>query len=156
MRKTAAALAVASLLSATALSAETVTELSSADRSAIRITIYNGNLAAVSETRRLSIAAGLNRLAFGDVAARIEPETALLEGGDFTFIEQTFDYDLLTPEKLIAKALGKTVTVARTNPATGKTDTEEATVLSANGGVVLQFPDRIEIFQQGEIGRAHV
>ncbi len=129
--------------------AQETTQLSEDDRSDIRITIYNGNFAAISETRALSISAGLNRIEFADVSARIQPETALLEGGDFEFIEQNFDYDLLSPQKLIEKAVGKTILVERTNPATGRTSIEEATVLSTNGGVVLQFEDTIEIFGQG-------
>jgi hypothetical protein len=148
MTKTIAA-ALTLLLSATAVSAETVSELTSAERNALRITVYTNGFAAVSETRALDIPAGLNRLEFGDVSAQIEPETALLEGGAFEFIEQNFDYDLLTPEKLIEKAVGKTVVVERTNPATGRTALEEATVLSANNGVVLRFKDGIEVFQQG-------
>jgi len=144
-----AAFAAVFLLSSTALSAETVTELSAADRSAVRITIYNNDFAVISETRALNIPAGPNRLEFGDVSAMIEPETALLEGDDFEFIEQYFDYDLLTPAKLIEKAVGRQILVERMNPASGRTSVEEALVLSANDGVVLQFKDGIEIFQQG-------
>ncbi|MEE8294701.1 MAG: DUF4139 domain-containing protein, partial [Sphingomonadales bacterium] len=129
--------------------AQETTRLSEEDRSDIRITVYNGNFAAISETRALSVGAGLNSIEFGDVSAQIQPETALLEGGDFQFIEQNFDYDLLTPGKLIEKAVGKIILVERTNPATGRKSTEEALVLSTNNGVVLQFEDSIEIFGQG-------
>jgi len=131
-----------------ALAEDTVT-LDENTRTNIRITVYNGNFAAVSETRYLSVGQGLNRIEFADVSAMIEPETALLEGGDFTFIEQNFDYDLMSPQKLIEKALGRTILIERTNPATGRKETQEAKVLSVNEGVVLQFKDRIEIFGQG-------
>lgn len=119
------------------------------DRSDIRITVYNGNLASVSETRAVSLNKGVNRIEFADVSAQIEPETALIAGGDFQFIEQNFDYDLLEPEKLIQKAVGKTIIVERTNPGSGEVTIEEAEVLSANNGVVLRFKDGIEVFQQG-------
>lgn len=132
-----------------AIAQEAVQTLTEDDRSNIRITIYNGNLAVVSETRALSLDAGLNRIEFADVSAQIQPETALLKGGDFQFIEQNFDYDLLTPQKLIEKAVGQTVMIERTNPATGRSEIQEATVLSTNGGIVLQFEDSIEIFSQG-------
>lgn len=144
---------LSALLLSTAISlpafAQETTKLSEVDRSDIRITIYNGNFAAISETRTLSVGEGLNSIEFGDVSAQIQAETALLEGGDFQFIEQNFDYDLLTPGKLIEKAVGKTILVERTNPATGRTRAEEALVLSTNNGVVLQFEDSIEIFGQG-------
>ncbi|HXV73759.1 MAG TPA: DUF4139 domain-containing protein, partial [Sphingomonadales bacterium] len=149
MPKIAAAFVLSLLLSSTAPSAETVTVLDGSERTALRITVYNNNFAAVSEARALSVPEGLNRIEFGGVSAMIEPETALLEGGDFEFIEQNFDYDLLSPGKLIEKAVGKQILVERMNPATGKTNVEEATVLSANNGVVLRFRDGIEIFQQG-------
>ncbi|MHA1543812.1 MAG: DUF4139 domain-containing protein [Alphaproteobacteria bacterium] len=144
---------LSALLLSTALTlptlAQETTKLSEDDRTDIRITVYNGNFAAISETRTLSVGQGLNLIEFADVSAQIQPETALLEGGEFTFLEQNFDYDLLTPGKLIEKAVGKTILVERTNPRTGRTTTEEALVLSTNGGVVLQFEDSIEIFGQG-------
>lgn len=129
--------------------AQETTKLSEEDRTDIRITVYNGNFAAISETRTLSVGEGLNLIEFADVSAQIQSETALLEGGEFTFLEQNFDYDLLSPGKLIEKAVGKTILVERTNPRTGRTSTEEALVLSTNNGVVLQFEDSIEIFGQG-------
>ena len=62
----------------------------------------------------------------------------------FRLQEQNFDFDPLTPEKLLEKNLNKTVTVIRTNPATGAETRETATVLATNGGTVLKFADRIE------------
>ena len=59
-------------------------------------------------------------------------------------LEQNFDFDLLTPEKLLEKYVGKTVSLVKTNPATGVETTEQATVLSANNGVVLKVGNRIE------------
>lgn len=148
LKTLAAALLLSTAIAYPGLSQETVS-LDESARTDIRITVYNGNFAAISETRNLSVGEGLNRIEFADVSAGIQPETALLEGGDFQFIEQNFDYDLLTPQKLIEKALGKTIMVERTNPATGRTETQEALVLSVNNGVVLQFEDSIEIFGQG-------
>ena len=64
------------LLLTTAISlpalAEDVDQISSTadDRTDIRITIDNGNLAAVSETRTLTLARGLNNIEFADVSAR--------------------------------------------------------------------------------------
>jgi hypothetical protein len=78
----------------------------------------------------------------------MRPETALLQSSsqqqDIVVIEQNFDFDLLTPEKLLEKYVGRTIGVVKTHPTTGEETVEEATVLSSNNGVVLRVGDRIE------------
>jgi hypothetical protein len=77
----------------------------------------------------------------------MQPETALLRGGtgvELKLVEQNFNFDLLTPEKLLEKSVGQTVRVARVNPANGQETIVDAKVLSAAQGVVLQIGDRIE------------
>ena len=64
-----------------------------------------------------------------------------------TIVEQNFDYDLLSPRALMEKAVGQTITLVRTNPATGAEVRERATVLANNGGVVLRIGDRIEVLR---------
>ena len=118
------------------------------DQQSVAVTIYNGDLALVKDTRKVKIKIGLNALALRDVSAQIRPETALLRSinapGSLTLLEQNFDFDLLTPEKLLEKYVGKTVSLIKTNPATGVETTEQATVLAANNGVVLRVGNRIE------------
>ena len=124
---------------------------------ALGLTVYNGGTAMVRDVRAVRLDKGENRLAFEEVSGQIQPETASLKplgNAKFSLIEQNFDFDLLTPAKLTEKAVGSTVEVIRTNPATGQENTEEATVLSANGGVVLQYKDRIEVLgSNGFYGR---
>ncbi len=121
----------------------------------VAVTIYNENLALVKDQRRILLDQGGNRLAWRDVSARIMPETALLRslgvGEGISLLEQNFDFDLLTPQKLLDKYVGQTVTVIKTNPATGIESSEQATVLSTNSGVVLKFADRIETGLPGRI-----
>ena len=81
------------------------------------------------------------------MSAQIQPQTVTLGGSDFGIVEQNFDYDLLSPDKLMEKAVGQTVTIVRTNPATGKEVSEQAKVLAANGGIVLQIGNRIEVLR---------
>jgi hypothetical protein len=50
----------------------------------------------------------------------------------------------LTPQKLLDKYVGKSVSIIRINPATGVETTEQAQVLTANNGVVMKIGDRIE------------
>jgi hypothetical protein len=113
----------------------------------LEVTIYNGDLALVRDARQLDIAKGRQRLEFKDVSSAIRPETVTLAAEGVDIVEQNFDYDLLTPSKLMEKAVGQQVTIVRTNPGTGAETTEVATVLAANEGVVLKIGDRIEVLR---------
>jgi hypothetical protein len=117
----------------------------------ISLTIYNSNLALVQDTRHLDVAAGRSRIEFKNVSAHIRSETVALTGKDLGVVEQNFDYDLLTPSKMMEKAVGKQIKIIRTNPATGHEETEIATVLSVNQGVVLKVGDRIEVLRDDGI-----
>lgn len=113
----------------------------------VAVTIYNNNLALVQDVRQVTLSQGKSRQEFPDVSAQIRPETVTLSGDGFGIVEQNFDYDLLSPSALMTKAVGQTITLLRTNPATGAETRERATVLAANGGVVLKIGDRIEILR---------
>lgn len=125
---------------------ETVSTLQ--DQKQVAVTIYNDNLALVKDQRKVQLKKGQNTLALRDVSAQIRPETALLHSltspGSFNVYEQNFDFDLLTPQKLLEKYTGKTVTTIRTNPATGAETAERPQVLSTNEGVVFRIGNRIE------------
>jgi hypothetical protein len=113
----------------------------------VSVTIYNSDLALVEDARSLDLKAGRQKLEFKDVSAQIRPETVSLSAPGVTILEQNFDYDLLTPDKLMEKAVGQQVKIVRTNPGDGKETTEVATVLAANEGVVLKIGDRIEVLR---------
>ncbi|HLL59339.1 MAG TPA: DUF4139 domain-containing protein, partial [Allosphingosinicella sp.] len=113
----------------------------------VAVTIYNNNLALVQDTRQLSIPAQRSRQEFPDVSAQIRPETVSLSGDGIEIIEQNFDFDLLSPQAMMEKAVGQTITLVRTNPANGQETRERATVLAVNRGVVLRIGDRIEVLR---------
>src|SRR5690606_29443863 len=113
----------------------------------VSVTIYNNGLALVQDVRQLNISSGRSTIAFPDVSAQIRPETLSFAAEGTGIVEQNFDFDLLTPAKLMEKAIGQTVTLVRTNPATGQETRERATVLSTVGGVVIQIGDRIEVLR---------
>jgi hypothetical protein len=117
----------------------------------LSITVYNDNLALVQDARRLDVAAGRSKLEFRDVSAAIKPETVALTGKDLSVVEQNFDYDLLTPAKMMEKAVGRQIEVVRVIPGTGREVTEKATVLSVNDGVVLKIGNRIEVLRDDGI-----
>jgi hypothetical protein len=125
------------------------------DQQNMAVTIYNDNLALVKDARQVTLARGLNQLAWREVSAQMRPETALLRNlsnpDGFRLQEQNFDFDLLTPEKLLEKYVGREVIVIRSHPTTGAETRETATVLSTNNGVVLKFGDRIETGVPGRL-----
>lgn len=125
------------------------------DQQSVAITIYNEDLALVKDARKVTLDDGGNRIALRDVSARMRPETAQLRSlsnpGSFSLLEQNFDFDLLTPAKLLEKYVGRSVRIVKTHPTTGVESTETAQVLSANGGVVLKIGDRIETGVPGRI-----
>jgi len=138
------------------VSAETGERVSTlADQSGVGITIYNSELALVRDRRRLAIPHGESRLALRDVSAKIQSETALLQSvgnpSRLSVFEQNFNYDLLSPEKLLEKYVGRDVDVIRTDPQTGRRSRERARVLATNGGVVLRYADRIETSVDGRL-----
>lgn len=129
--------------------------ITASEQKEVAVTIYNGNLALVKDARTVKLERDFNKLAWREVSAQMRPETAQLRNltnpAGFRLQEQNFDFDLLTPEKLLEKYLGKEVTVIRTNPATGAETKETATVLATNGGVILKFADRIETGVPGRL-----
>jgi len=143
------------LVSVTGVEAATVEKVTDvSDQNSVAITIYNKNLALVKDQRSVQLDKGFNQLAFRGVSAKIRSETALLRSlnhaADFYVIEQNFDYDLLSPSKLLDKYVGRKLRIARTHPVTGKQKVESATVLSTENGVVVKIGDRIEINPQGQ------
>lgn len=125
------------------------------DQTAVAVTIYNENLALVKDRRSVNLEQGFSKLAFRGVSAQMRPETAMLRNvarpKTLTVVEQNFDFDLLTPQKLLEKYVGKTIRVATMNPATGEEKIETAKVLSTNNGTVLQIGDRIEVNPKGRL-----
>jgi hypothetical protein len=113
----------------------------------LAVTIYNENLALVQDTRQLNLPSGRSRQEFPNVSGQIQPETVTLGASDVSIVEQNFDFDLLSPGKLMEKAVGEEITLVRTNPATGAEERERARVLAVNGGVVLQIGNRIEVLR---------
>jgi hypothetical protein len=113
----------------------------------VSLTVYNQNIALVEDVRNLNVPAGRSLQEFPGVSASIRPETVGLSGRGLSVVEQNFDYDLLTPGKLMESAVGNEIGIVRTNPGSGAQTTERARVLAANQGVVLQIGDRIEVLR---------
>ena len=113
----------------------------------VSITVYNSNFGLVREVRNVKLGKGNVELAYRDVSAHIQPETvhlkSLTDETGVTVLEQNYRYDLLTPETLLKKYLGKTVKVYRYNEHTGVEEQQQAEILSVEGGTVLKIDGQI-------------
>ena len=138
------------------IAADTVEQLSTLkEQKSVAVTIYNDDLALIKDLRQVTLVSGNFNLAWRDVSAQMRPETALLRSitnpGSVEVLEQNFNFDLLTPQSLLNKYIGQTISVIKSNPATGVESKENAIVLAASNGVVLKMADRIETGMPGRI-----
>jgi hypothetical protein len=104
------------------------------DQREVMVTIYNGNLGLVKDLREARLPAGVNEVQFMDVAAGIDPTTvhlkSLTDALGLKILEQNYEYDLLTSEKLMEKYVGRKVRLYQ-----GDGTFHEATLLSTNGPI---------------------
>jgi len=133
------------------LIAASMSSLFAAENQKLSITIYNNDLALIQDVRTLDIVSGRSRIELKDVSAKIRPETVSFSASGVSIVEQNFDFDLLTPAKLMEKAVGQQVQIVRIAPGTGAQVTETATVLSVNNGVVLKVGNHIEVLHADSI-----
>jgi len=99
--------------------------------------------AMVSQDRKVSLASGRTQLRFTDVAALIDPTTvqfvSLSDPENTKVLEQNFQFDLVSTQKLLSKYVDKTVTVQVVQ---GTQSIEiTGTLLSAGDGLVLRGAD---------------
>jgi hypothetical protein len=124
---------------------------------AVAVTVYRDDLALVTETRTVTLPASPVTLVLDGVVETLLPQSAIVSDAARPLAESNFTFDRLTPRSLLEKSIGKTVTITRTNPATGRVTREEATILAAGEGVVLALaggsealycsglPERVEL-----------
>ncbi|HTO71119.1 MAG TPA: DUF4139 domain-containing protein [Myxococcota bacterium] len=116
------------------------------DRAELGITVYSSGFGLVREVRTLPLAKGKSELEFGGVAETIQPETVeihALGSSGFRVLEQNYRYDLLSPDKLLEKYVGKNVRVLRWSESKGRDEERDATVLSAGPPPILRVGDEI-------------
>jgi hypothetical protein len=108
------------------------------DRSSVEITVYNVGLGLVKERRHVTLGQGESTLLFMDVASQVIPSSVSVrsakEADAVSVLEQNYEYDLLSPAKLLEKYVGKTVRIRYRSPYTDREDEKEAKVLAYNEG----------------------
>jgi hypothetical protein len=119
------------------------------DQTDLAVTVYNSSLALVRDVRTVRLASGPSHLDFMDIAATVNPATvhlrSLTDPASLSVLEQNYEYDLLDPEKLLHKYVGRDVTLIRTvEDATGSHEaTVTARLLSDNGAPVWRIDGAI-------------
>ena len=124
------------------------------DQTDIALTAYNNGLGLVRDTREITLPTGELRLQFGDVAEQIRPETvslrSLSDEGSLTILEQNYEYDLISPEKLMEKYVGQTVRLVNFSTELGFQEVT-AELLSVNNGPIYEIDDEIYLGHPGTV-----
>ncbi len=125
------------------------------DQIGMALTIYNVNLGLVKDQREIKLTKGTGDLRFMDVASQIIPTSvhikSLIDPETLQILEQNYEYDLLNPQKLLDKYVGKEVKLYYKNPYTEREEIVTATLLSNNGGPIFKIGDEITFGHPGRI-----
>ena len=125
------------------------------DQTGVAVTIYNVNLGLVKDQREIKLKGGTGELRFMDVASQIIPTSvhikSLIDPDSLQVLEQNYEYDLLNPQKLLDKYVGKDVKLYYKNPYSEREEIVTATLLSNNGGPIFRIGDEITFGHPGRI-----
>ena len=115
----------------------------------VTVTIYNGNLGLVKDVRETRLPAGTTEVQFQDVAALIDPTSvhlkSLTDPAGLKILEQNYEYDLLSSQKLMDKYVGKRVRLYQSDGTY-----HEATLLST-AGPVFEINGQIHLGHNGRL-----
>jgi hypothetical protein len=147
-RQLVCAVAITLLMGAQSFPQTTVTSTQQ-DQKDLAVTVYNSNVALVRDVRRLRLPAGTLDLRYMDIAAQVNPATvhivSLTTPKELSVLEQNYEYDLLSPQKLLQKYVGKELTLVRlvTENNSTKEVPVKATLLALNEGPVWKVGNEI-------------
>ena len=124
-------------------------------RDNVSVTVYNNDLGLVREVRQLDLPGERTRVRVEGVASRIDPTSVSVEvlSGlrDLVLLEQNYEFDLLSPSKLMEKYVGRSIELVTVHPETGVETSLEATLLSMNEGPVYRIGDKIHLGHSGRV-----
>jgi hypothetical protein len=133
----------------------TVTSITQEEQKGVSLTVYNQNLGLVKDNREIKLGSGIHEIRFMDVASQINPTTvhlkSLTDPQGLKILEQNYEYDLLKPQKLLDKYVGKKVKILDKNYYTGEERIVEATLLSNNDGPIFQIDGSIHLGHPGRV-----
>ena len=101
------AIVLAGWIAAGEAQAQTTVTSTEQDQKELAVTVYNSNVALVRDVRRVRLPEGTIDLRYMDIAAQVNPATvhivSLTAPKELNVLEQDYEYDLLSPQKLSAK-----------------------------------------------------
>lgn len=97
----------------------------------VAVTVYNANLGVVREVRNMEIPSGNSVIKITDVAQLIDPTTVHIKLNG-TVLEQNYQYDLVSLDKILKKYIDKTIQLIGKNG-----ELIEGTLLSAYGNQIV-------------------
>lgn len=80
----------------------------------LELTVYNQQLALIKERRIFELPTGLATVVFSDVAAALDPTSVVFKTPGLSgveLLEQNYEYDIVSDQKLLHKYLGAKITV---------------------------------------------
>ncbi|PYV31205.1 MAG: DUF4139 domain-containing protein [Acidobacteria bacterium] len=135
--------------SARPASAQTTMSSTETDQKDLAVTVYNSNVALVRDVRVVRLPEGSVDLRFMNIAAMVNPATvhivSLTAPKELAVLEQNYEYDLLSPAKLLQKYVGKEMTLIRVVSENNSTKEVpvQAVLLADNEGPVWKVGNQI-------------
>ncbi len=124
------------------------------ERAALFLTLYQGDFSLVRDQRRVSLPLGTVEFQFLEIPATILPESVRLHAVGETplrILEQRHEADLISPQRLLERHVGKTVKLFFENPFSERQDEIPATLLSIEGGAVFLIDNEVTYNHPGRI-----
>ena len=122
-----------------------------AAQDSLSMTLYDSGQTLVTDRRALSFEAGEQTISLPGVSSMIVAPSVGFAAEGVAIVEQNYDFDLLSPQALMQKSVGETVTLVSVNPGTGRETRRRAKILAVNGGVVIESDGRIEVLRDDGI-----
>ena len=143
---------VISLVIFSSLASINSAEAQSSKKDNLSLSVYQNGMALVKDTQTISLNTGKNSVSFRNVAEKILPETAFIQGDNVEVLEQNYNFDLLTPANIVDESVGKIVKTALFDEKSGKTIFDKAKIIDSRyGKPILEFDYGIDVNFPGRL-----
>lgn len=129
-------------------------QINASDRTSVDLTIYNDNLSLIREERKIDLPTGLSHVVVPDIPATIDGTslhfTSLTDPLAVRVLEQNYQYDLVSREKLLERYVGKEI---QFGGVTGKLLAvgSQSGFTGQNLGMVAEINGKIELNSSNQI-----
>jgi hypothetical protein len=120
------------------------------DQQEVLLTVYNGNFALVKDKRAIDSHSGEFDLVFEDVAATVDTTSVYLKApkrpDDLVVLEQNYQYDLVSKDKLLEKFIDSELTLVQDDGSRIK-----GKLLAIRDGMILDVDGEVHIAPPGRV-----